>query len=93
MWAVSRPPSLYSIQSIICLNEEVKSSAAFSMFTKHLTRLRLTVCFIGGRITFVRSQHVDKESVLLVLTCSKPKGIVWVVGASLSINYNSGVRC
>ena len=27
--AVSRPPSLYSRRSIICLNEEVKSSAAF----------------------------------------------------------------
>ena len=47
MSAVSRPPSLYSRQSIICLNEKVKSSAAFSLFTKHLTRFGLTVCFIS----------------------------------------------
>ena len=42
---VSRPPTLYSRQSIICLNEEVKSSAAFLMFAKHLTLFGLTVCF------------------------------------------------
>ena len=47
MSAVSRPSSLYSRQSIICLNVEVKSSAAFSMFAKHLTRFVLTVCFIS----------------------------------------------
>ena len=44
--AVSRPPSLYSRQSIVCLRKEVKPSAALSMFAKHFTRFGLTVCFI-----------------------------------------------
>ena len=37
----------------------------------------------GGQITFVQSQHVDVERVWLVLSCSKPKGIVYVVGGLL----------
>ena len=64
---VSRPPSLYSRQSIICLNEEVKSSAAFLMFAKHLTRFELTVCFLS----YLRNWVSMVEYGLQLKTCTR----------------------
>ena len=64
---VSRPPSLYSRQSIICLNEEVKSSAAFLMFAKHLTRFGLTGCFSS----YLRNWVSTVECGLQLKTCTR----------------------
>ena len=58
---------ILSRQSIICLNEEVKSSAAFLMFAQHLTLFGLTVCFLS----YLRNWVSTVECGLQLKTCTR----------------------